>query len=222
MTGLEALLTEVESIVQAAGGKNAKAMSISLQVAADRAKREQLALIRCLSESQKSLEHWSETSKKNGKLLDTYGSNAKKIFRTFLSEIQAPMASLEMIVDAFSKAESARISSSSSSGVGKPVLTSPLDMLSRGSMGEEISRLVSCMRLQKDELAGLPLKLKNAYKILNAEIYKELNSLESAKREMLDKAVHEIGLPAATSPLSEVVKKKKAAKEALQHREFRF
>lgn len=89
-----------------------------------------------------------------------------------VSEIESLNSRVLVLVSALSSCESARIIPPSPSQA-PPV--SPLDMLSRGYMGEAVSELVNTLRLHSNDICRISDALNAARNQLIADVKSEVN-----------------------------------------------
>jgi len=119
---------------------------LSLQAAVDRARGEQIALIRCLTQTRSALEQWPNSTNRLASCLEEFGSRLRLTLSKFLSGFDDTIVCVTSISSAFKSAQAARIR-----GDGD-VLRSPLDSLARGTLGPEVAALVQSLR--KKESGG--------------------------------------------------------------------
>ena len=210
MTGLEALEKDLTNIIpNLSGGTGLKAqMGVRLQGSLDRAKSEQLNLIRSLQSSNSMLYQWAAAADKVVPIFSTFASNASDPSLKARRELLDLSGSITSIVDALDAAEGSRIllpeglsapkvrSGSivpgKGAGVGAlgqaPGAVSPLDSVSRGYLGEEMSVLVNALRCCKEDLRQLPRTMEVLTRLQASNDAGSLRAFEDAKRSVLGAA----------------------------------
>jgi hypothetical protein len=209
MTGLEALEKDLINIIpNLSGGTGLKAqMGARLQGSLDRAKSEQLNLIRSLQSSNSMLYQWAAAADKVVPIFSTYGINASDPSLKARRELMDLSGSITGIVSALDAAEGSRIllpeglsaprarSGSAvpagkgvGAGAGAPGAISPLDSVSRGYLGEEMSVLVNALRSSKEDLRQLPRAMEVLTRHQASDDARSLKAFEDAKRSVLGAA----------------------------------
>jgi hypothetical protein len=206
MTGLEALEKDLTNIIpNLSGGTGLKAqMGVRLQGSLDRAKSEQLNLIRSLQSSNSMLYQWAAAADKVVPIFSTFGSNASDPSLKARRELMDLSGSIASIVAALDAAEGSRIllpeglsaprARSGSTvpgkgvGAGAPGVISPLDSVSRGYLGEEMSVLVNALRGNKEDLRQLPRAMEVLTRHQASDDAGSLKAFEDAKRSVLGAA----------------------------------
>lgn len=210
MTGLEALEKDLTNIIpNLSGGTGLKAqMAVRLQGSLDRAKSEQLNLIRSLQSSNSMLLQWAAAAEKVVPIFSTFGSNASDPSLRARRDVLELCGAVTSILTALDAAEGSRILPPEGlsaqggktrpgpivpgRGVGghgqSPGSISPLDSLSRGYLGEEMSVLANTLRSNAEDLKLLPRALEVLMKLQASDDAGSLRAFEDAKRRVLSAA----------------------------------
>lgn len=210
MSGLEALEKDLMNIIpNLSGGTGQKAQIGSrLQGSLDRAKSEQLNLIRSLQSSNSMLYQWAAAADKVVPIFSTFGSNASDPSlraRRELLDLSSCISSVTVALDAaegsriflpeglaVSRARSGSIVPGKRVGAGThgqaPGVISPLDCVSRGYLGEEMSVLVNALRSNKEDLRQLPRAMEVLARLQASDNTGSLRAFEDAKSRVLGAA----------------------------------
>ena len=149
-TGLDALVEECFNLQSLVGPKISKASSIKIHQAAERARSEQVAIIRVLESCKTCLSQWSDHAGKMIPMLSQLNKNFVKIIESSISEVNSQSDSFQLISNAIREAEDCRLndlnigSNTSRSSTGShssrsaPTLHSPWESIQRGSAGKEM------------------------------------------------------------------------------------
>lgn len=143
-----------------------------LRLAADRMRAEQVALVRCWSQSHRMCAQVADFLDATEPQVRSAADHARKLVARSLQKLQPLDIALQAVTAAAANAEAARVptasrggesSSSSASASGAEahsrsgasnaaVAIAPIDSLARGAAGAEVAALVSSLRLHRDTL----------------------------------------------------------------------
>eukprot|EP01041_Mallomonas_annulata_P009326 gene9326-19355_t len=195
-TGLEILVKEAMSAAQLSKTSNATTTATISRIehAADRAKKEQLALAMEVRSLRRRLQTWVTAAGHLLPRLDAFGSSVESTLRDTVDDMKSLSTAATVIVESVRVAESARVALVSGSA---PV--SPLDALARGSMGSEIASLVLALQMHMDELRTGSIRLNDVHGRLVTSLKGEMTSLRSTATEIrVGKATEEQRLQGGT------------------------
>ena len=220
MTGLECVLSEMQSIVKKFPShyqrtEAGKRDMVRVSEACDRARAEQLALIRCNSMYREQLHTWNLAGDKMSALFDTFTSNITKMYGTSLESVADLEGKIKDIYDYLDMTEESRVSiedqyhnytskrhytddvyghhvpgshSSHSGHSGQDHsarLTNPLNALERGYLGEHLAALVRALRVQRKSVYSVKNGIDKCKRSLETATAKELSAFYRAKEAML-------------------------------------
>jgi hypothetical protein len=101
-TGIETLIQEATSLLALVGSKQSKSFITKLNSAADRAKSEQVSLIRCLIEQKSCLSQWAKHALQTAPILESLGNQHKNLMDSAVNEISILSNSIDQIVTSIS------------------------------------------------------------------------------------------------------------------------
>ena len=125
-------VTALEKAINASNGN--KAMPLQLQRLLDRAKAEQVSLVRCILSKDRLIEQWCAGAKVSAAQIQSLNHSYKKIIDAASREINACKQAFEALCSALKDAEAARVPNDSGKA-STSSMVSPFDSLSRGSAG---------------------------------------------------------------------------------------
>jgi hypothetical protein len=179
-TATESLMQEVELLVSTHGlHKRDPAGWKSILAASEGARNELLTLHSFVRSLDKQQLLQNAAANELAPLLEQFMRNAQKILRSSFDPLKPYMDGISNIMTCLQNTESSSIVDKQGNRV------KPLDMLSRGYLGDNMSELVNSLRLYKDDMNSMNNGLKDLHKVLHKSALSELNSLENAKRKVL-------------------------------------
>jgi len=176
MSGLDSLINEAIYLQQIS--KSNKASSLTLQKAADRAKSEHVAILRCLQQSQSCLKSLPKVINNITPIVENISIKTNKIFKKAMEEITEILESIKTLSSCYYDAEKSRIKQGVSS-------VNPLDALTRGVMGDATASLIHSLRLNIDGIKNLTITLETLQKKVILEYNSEIEKLHYAKDDLL-------------------------------------
>jgi hypothetical protein len=176
MSGLDSLINEAIYLQQIS--KSNRASNLTLQKAADRAKAEHVAILRCLHQSQSCLKTLPKMVKNITPILEHITIKTSKIFKKAMEEIAQIVENIKTLSTSYYEAEKSRIKQGTST-------VNPLDSLTRGVMGDATASLVHSLRLNIDGIKNLTAALESLQKKVIYEYNCELEKLNGAKDDLL-------------------------------------
>ena len=176
MSGLDSLINEAIYLQQIS--KSNRASSLTLQKAADRAKAEHVAILRCLHQSQTCLKTLPKMVKNISPILENITTKTTKIFKKAMDEVTQIIENIKTLSTSYYDAEKSRIKQGTST-------VNPLDSLTRGVMGDATASLIHAIRLNIDGIKNLTVALESLQKKVISEYNGELEKLHCAKDDLL-------------------------------------
>ncbi|KAJ1444021.1 hypothetical protein B484DRAFT_441276 [Ochromonadaceae sp. CCMP2298] len=191
VSGLEALLEEVAEV---ALPKLSRPQQQRIQQAGDRARAEQVATVRCLAQTSRSLRQWAQHGSATAPALAALGERLSRAVERAGSELRTSAGALGTLARAVGEAERCRLrdsthSTDESSSTGASASdshsrrgsrtapsssVSPLDSLARGAAGREVAALVETLRLLLPQLQDSAEGAQAASQVLGRELRREL------------------------------------------------
>ena len=205
---LNSSFTALESLSKALQSqtKLSAAAQQQLQRLLDRAKAEQVSLVRCLLSKDHLLAQWCAGAKKTAAQLDSLSHSYTKIVEGVIAEVQPLRNAFHDICNAIKDAEACRLpagsagiivtpdnsnasqSRSNSSSRASTVMVSPFDSICRGSAGKEMAALLISLQVHKLEIEKAVEALSTLKDNLVRELAKETSFLIGRKSDLLTAA----------------------------------
>jgi hypothetical protein len=139
----------------------------------DRAQSEQQNMLMALRENERINSKWFQAAGESLPILKNLMKSMNNIFKKAIDEIQAFEHSFHLLLKSLMMSERARIQIPSSFGTNsyspQPAV-SPLDVVSRGFLGEEMASLINALRISGKELSQLSERVSLLRKQITEEI----------------------------------------------------
>ena len=158
--GLEQLLIELQK------EDSKERLPLKIQRLLDRARMEHLALAKCYQKSLSLLDEWSVAAKNFSEKL-THDTNPHD-YSKMIQYTESVGKNVHTLIGAFDEAENVRIAPSEG---GRSV--PPMDMLSRGYLGEEMANLVNTIRATVENLRDLSDYTRDIQESLKSKVSKD-------------------------------------------------
>lgn len=160
-TGLDVFIETITEILE-----SKKLLTPSIQRMIDRSKSEQYSLLLSQHESEKLINKWKQVTNESYEIIKNLTNSISHIFQKVISEIKTIHNSLNLIHSTWLQCEKTRInipSFNSNFIIGlhdnisttSSTLVSPLDVLCRGYLGEDMASLINTMRLYERDLKNI-------------------------------------------------------------------
>ena len=148
---LNASVTAIAALEKAIASANGnKTMPLQLQRLLDRAKAEQVALIRCILIKDRLIEQWCAGAKTSAAQMQSLNRSYTRIVDSASREMNECRQAFDAVCYALKDAEAARLPAAHSNDSGKTsAMVSPFDALSRGSAGTKKILVYSYILLQR-------------------------------------------------------------------------
>jgi hypothetical protein len=144
-----------------------KLLSPAIQRVIDRSKSEQTALLNTIHEYQKTTKKWTQASRESHSILMNMTKSLNESFRETMKDLQLLQNSLLTISRAWFTCGQSRIELPHNAD-----LVCPVEMLSRGYLGEEMASLMNTMKLYEHDFSHLLEKIN----FLKKRLHNEFNS----------------------------------------------
>jgi hypothetical protein len=141
-----------------------KLLTPAIQRVIDRSKSEQTTLLNTIHECQKTTQKWKHASRESHSIFKNMTKSLNDIFRETIKDLQLLQNSLLAISRAWFASEQSRIQLPHSVD-----LVCPVEMLSRGYLGEEMASLMNTMKLYQHDLSQFLEKINFFKKRLQTE-----------------------------------------------------
>lgn len=161
-TGLDLLVEMMIEILEPR-----KLLTPAIQRVIDRSQSEQMVLLKTIHESQKTTQKWKQVSRESHSIFKTMAKSLNDIFRETIKELQRLQNSLLTISRAWLTCGQSRIQLPHAAD-----LVCPVEMLSRGYLGEEMASLMNTMKLYEQDFT----KLLEQITLLKNRFHTEFNS----------------------------------------------
>lgn len=178
LSGLDTLINEILNTPRLS-----KETILRIQSASDRAKAEQMAIVRCLSANQTSLNNWAKLSTNFTPLVDQFGINMNKNLSQSIVEISKISENIKSLSISYNAAEKSRINGNNNT------IISPLESLARGHMGEHVASLIVALRVNMEGINNIVNELNELKIKIQSNINIEIKSFDLAKKEISTKII---------------------------------
>jgi hypothetical protein len=203
--------------------KLSKPVQMKLQAAADRARAEQVAVVRCWRQSRDCLHQWTAHAAATVPAFRSLGRGYRSVVERAAEEVAAQSQACAEVARVLQEAEAARVPGAGggqeggAGGAGRggaAVSVSPMEALARGSAGPAVAALVSALRVHCGStgtlgggagsgagVASMSLSLRQLGQALTAELRRELEGvLRAMEAQMAGAAEANEGFLRQTAP----------------------
>jgi hypothetical protein len=169
-----------------------KKITPDIILAAQRAKSEQQAALWDLYLSESCVRAWCQRTTPIATSLNNFDKKVNSDLRVFQTELGTMLHDFGQLVEHLKQAENCRIASNSRSFTSTPSvqindsLISPLDLLAKGYMGEQVANLINSLRLHISIFEKLTHFLKSTKVKFHQNVTEELQNITRLGNSIYD------------------------------------
>lgn len=184
-TGLELLSNELNSLKL-----SSKSLEAKFQQLLDRVKSEQQALVMSHESMKSCLKKWYEAARITNVIVQKENMRFKDLSNKILKSIEKTDFEVKSLAMAYKEADDARIPndtivlSSGAKGNKRQALVCPLDMLSRGCMGDKVANLINSLRIYFDGLDSTRNSFRDNFSKIQRDAEEEVEILQKFRHQL--------------------------------------